>query len=210
MSLGMLRMLIGVTKTHGATEELIKKEEEFDRPMMEMSRMFRRRQPALRPPEPPTIRYGTPEPHRIELPVQPQAPQKLANTASTLHELKRRLAKELYRIEMDLAGGGRIDNVVCDCLAKKHHLGIEATAEELMSYDTDPIYGQVIKWMNDHLPVFEPAEIEKRPPSFYQAMAPEVRMFRKQVMGTESIESMLSKSDQEKVSRRKRGMEAQE
>ncbi len=216
MSLGMLRMLIGVTKSHGATEDLIKKQEEFDRPFQEMSRMFRRRQPALRPPEPPTIRYGTPEPHRIELPAVPQQPKPDApTTAETVHELKRRLAKELYRVELDLQGGARIAKKPCDCLSRaKHTGGIEATAEELMSYENNPIYGQLIQWLNDHEAVFEPSEIAKHPPSFYQAMTPEVRMFRKQVMGTESLESMLSAEDQKKLktkmSARQEGMEASE
>jgi hypothetical protein len=117
---------------------------------------------------------------------------RLANTPDTLAMLKRRLAKELYRMEMDLQNGGRIPTkaggaVSCDCLGQKHSLGIEATAEELMSYDKNPVYGKVISWMNTHAPVFDPAEIEKRPPEYYQQLTPEVRSFRKEVLGTEKM-----------------------
>jgi hypothetical protein len=112
----------------------------------------------------------------------------LPTTAETLKELKRRLAKELYRVELDLQSGARISGKPCDCLSKaKHSAGIEATAEELMSYEANPLYGRVISWVNSHATVFEPSEIAKRPPEYYQAIAPEVRAFRKEVMGTEKM-----------------------
>ena len=108
----------------------------------------------------------------------------MPTTAETLAELKRRLGKELYRAEMDLQGGARIAGKPCDCLSAKHRGGIEATAEELMSYERNPVYGQVIDWFNQHAPEFEPAEIAKRPPEYYQGLAPEVRALRKQVVTT--------------------------
>jgi hypothetical protein len=112
----------------------------------------------------------------------------LPTTAETLKELKHRLAKELYRVELDLQSGARISGKPCDCLSKaKHSAGIEATAEELMSYEANPLYGKVISWVNSHATVFEPSEIAKRPPEYYQAIAPEVRAFRKEVMGTEKM-----------------------
>ena len=105
--------------------------------------------------------------------------------------LKDRLGKELYRIELDLQDGGRIAGKPCDCLSKKHRLGIEATAEELMSYERNPVYGDIAAWMSSHSPTFEPQVIAETPASFYQQLAPEVRAFRKQVMGTEDIGSIL-------------------
>lgn len=124
----------------------------------------------------------------------------LASTSDTVEELRRRLGKELYRVELDLQGGGRIGGKPCDCLSRaKHSAGIEATAEELMSYEVNPLYGKVIQWVNDHAPVFEPAEIANHPPEFYQAMAPEIRAFRKAVMGTEKLSAMISPQDREKV-----------
>ena len=38
----------------------------------------------------------------------------MPTTAETVDELRRRLAKELYRMELDLVGGGRIPNRACD------------------------------------------------------------------------------------------------
>ena len=123
----------------------------------------------------------------------------LATTEETIDELKRRLGKELYRMEMDLQGGGRIANRPCDCLSKKHTLGIEATAEELMSYEANPVYGQIVSWLRAHEAEFEPEEIAKRPPDYYQSLAPEVRRFRKQVMGTGKLGPLLSTEEKEMV-----------
>lgn len=119
ISFGLLRVLTGVVKSHGATEDYIKKEEEFDRPMVQAMRELRRPRQMLRPPEPPTVRYGTPEPHVHQL-EQPQAQPgpALANTADTEAECRRRLAKELYKLELDLSGGLRIpanSGAPCDC-----------------------------------------------------------------------------------------------
>jgi len=84
-----------------------------------------------------------------------------------------------------------------NCLSKKHRFGLEATAEELMSYEHNPVHGQVIDWLNKKAPTFEPEQIAQHDPEYYRAMIPEVRMMRKQVMGTESLASLLS--SQEKV-----------
>ncbi|MFH1486990.1 MAG: hypothetical protein ABIH46_13035 [Chloroflexota bacterium] len=136
----------------------------------------------------------------LETPVLPVSSKlEMPTTQETLEELKRRLAKEIYDLERDLIGGGRIKGKPCDCLSKKHNFGIEATAEELMSYDTSPVYGQVINWMNNHLPVFQPSEIAKHPPAYYQAMAPEVRAFRKTIMGTESLMAILNEEEKKVV-----------
>ncbi len=122
-------------------------------------------------------------------------------TAETVEELRRRLGKELYRVELDLQGGGRLGprQLPCDCLSKKHNLGIEATAEELMSYEANPVYGQIITWLDKHAAEFEPAEIAQHPPSHYQALTPEVREFRKAVMGTEKLVALLSPQEQKEV-----------
>ena len=116
----------------------------------------------------------------------------MPTTAETTVELKRRLGKELYRMELDLQNGGRIAGKPCDCLGSKHHLGIEATAEELMSYEKNPVYGKVVSWLDKHSKEFEPSEIAKKPPEYYQGLTPEIRQFRKEVMGTEALTSLLS------------------
>jgi len=111
-------------------------------------------------------------------------PISMPSTEDTVQELKRRLAKELYRMEMDLQAGARIANRPCDCLGHKHNLGLEATAEELMSYEAAPVYGEIITWLRTHEAEFEPSEIAKRPPEYYHKLVPEVRRFRKEIMGT--------------------------
>lgn len=155
-----------------------------------------------------------PASHTAPAPVSPKAPAqattsssvpgalppgKMPNTAETVTELKRRLGKELYRMELDLQGGGRIAGKPCDCLSAKHHFGIEATAEELMSYETNPVYGRVVSWLKQHEKEFEPAEIAKREPDYYRKLTPSVRLFRKEIMGTEKVGALLSKQEKEQV-----------
>lgn len=104
-------------------------------------------------------------------------------------------------MELDLQGGGRLGprQAPCDCLSRKHHLGIEATAEELMSYETSPLYGQIVSWLNQHAAEFEPAEISKRPSHYYQALTPEIRAFRKELMGTEHLLPLLNEKEKEEL-----------
>jgi len=130
----------------------------------------------------------------------------LPTTDETIHELKRRLAKELYRMEMDLAGGGRIAGKPCDCLSGKHHLGLEATAEELIPMEANPVYAKVINWLNSHREKFEIAEIARNDPGYYQSLAPELRELRKQILGTENLVAMLNDEEKQKVVEKAKGM----
>ena len=104
-------------------------------------------------------------------------------TEETIQALKARLVKELYRLELDLQGGLRIAGKPCDCAGAKHNVGVEATAEELMSYEANPLYGEVIDWYRRRLPEFDPAVISTKPVDYYRAMTPEVRSFRKALVG---------------------------
>jgi len=113
-------------------------------------------------------------------------------TEQTIRQLRRRLGKELYKAELDLAAGLRFDSLPCDCLDQKHSLMLEAAAEEMMSYEQNPVYGQIIDWLRLHQNEFPPEEIAKRSPEHYQAMAPEIRNFRKRVMGSEALSAMRS------------------
>jgi len=81
-----------------------------------------------------------------------------------------------------------------NCLSAKHSLGLEAMAEELMSYSDDAVFGDITNWLRDHETEFEPAEIGKREPEYYKKMAPSLRNFRKRVMGTEELQSLLKNS----------------
>lgn len=138
---------------------------------------------------PPPTGSASPTPVTVEL----------ATTSDTLEELKRRLGKELYKLELDLQGGLRIAGKPCDCASAKHNFGVEATAEELIAYEKNPIYGQVIDWYRSHLPEFQPSEIIKHPESHYQSLVPELRAFRKQVMGTEKLSVLVSPREREAV-----------
>jgi hypothetical protein len=129
----------------------------------------------------------------------PRATVALASTTDTIEELRRRLGKELYRMELDLQGGGRINGRPCDCLSDKHHFGVEGTAEELMSYEHNPVYGQVVAWYKSKLPDFQPATIAGHEPDYYRAMIPQVRAFRKEVMGTERIAALLTSEERKNV-----------
>jgi len=135
----------------------------------------------------------------VSRPTSASLPTPLPTTEETIQELKRRLGKELYRMELDLQAGARIANRPCDCLGAKHNLGLEATAEELMSYETNPIYGEIIDWLHRHELEFEPEEIAKKPPEYYQSLAPEVRRFRKEVMGTETASKELTLDEAKKL-----------
>lgn len=103
----------------------------------------------------------------------------MPTTQETIAALRDRLVKELYRLEMDLQGGARIAGKPCDCLSRKHLQGIEATAEELMSYESKPIYGEIVNWLEQHRAEFEPSVIASVDPAYYQSLAPEIREFRK-------------------------------
>lgn len=121
------------------------------------------------------------------------APLEMPTTEQTISALRQRLARELYQVDLDLKAGARIAGLPCDCLTKGKHLGgLEAAAEELMSYEVNPVYGQIIEWVNRHAPEFEPSEIVKKEPAYFQSMAPEVRAFRKAVLGTEELSTMLT------------------
>ena len=132
---------------------------------------------------------------------RPSERPEMPTTAETVQELKRRLAKELWRMESDLITGGRINNAPCDCFLK-HTIGVEALSEELISMDKNPIYGRILVWLNGHAPEFPVEEVAKRPPEHYQALAPEVRAFRKELMGTEKLVALLTPEETEQVTKK--------
>lgn len=112
----------------------------------------------------------------------------LPTSAETTHELKRRLARELYRAELDLAGGLKIAGKACDCLEYKHSVGLEAAAEELVSQDPgNPVYKEILHWTNDNLPkvtveAIQSGKFDKE----YPQMAAKFKEFRKRVVGTDA------------------------
>jgi len=117
----------------------------------------------------------------------------LPTTEETRQVLRRRLAKELYRAELDLAGGLRIAGKPCDCLDSKHSLGLEATAEELISSEPDnPIYREILIWLKQNHPKVTIEAIGSgRYDEEYPAMAGQFREFRKRIMGTTALTAMI-------------------
>jgi hypothetical protein len=117
----------------------------------------------------------------------------LPTTEETRQVLRRRLAKELYRAELDLAGGLRISGKPCDCLDSKHSLGLEATAEELISSEPDnPVYQEILVWLQDNRPKLTIEAISSgQHDNEYPQMAAQFRGFRKRIMGTTALTAMI-------------------
>ena len=117
----------------------------------------------------------------------------LPTTEETRQVLRRRLAKELYRAELDLAGGLRIAGKPCDCLDSKHSLGLEATAEELIpSEPGNLVYQEILVWLQDNRPKLTIEAISSgQHDNEYPQMAAQFRGFRKRIMGTTALTAMI-------------------
>jgi len=129
----------------------------------------------------------------VELPQQPVTSQPSASridlptSEETTVELRRRLAKELYRAELDLAAGMKIAGKPCDCLSNKHTLMLESAAEELISQDPGNagVYQEIIDWIPRNARKVTPEAIQSgKYTSEYPTMANEFKAFRKRVMGS--------------------------
>jgi hypothetical protein len=142
----------------------------------------------------PTINtpQASPQPARFVPQTVPSA--SLPTREETNVELKRRLAKELYRAELDLAGGLHIAGKPCDCLDNKHTLGIEAAAEELVSADpSNHVYLDIIQWINEnHSKLTVEAIRSRNYAGQYPMMASEFKDFRKRVMGTIALSAPVA------------------
>lgn len=117
---------------------------------------------------------------------------KMPTREETSRELKRRLARELYKAELDLAAGLLIAGKPCDCLDVKHSLEIEATAEEMISQEPDnPVYREIVQWLKDNLDKVSVQAIESGQfKEEYPTMASQFKDFRKRVMGTAAFSAM--------------------
>ncbi|MDP2730343.1 MAG: hypothetical protein Q8O55_07665 [Dehalococcoidales bacterium] len=135
------------------------------------------------------------EPEPPESPIHRPAAELGAKTSNismptseeTTEELKRRLAKELYRMELDLAAGLKIAGKPCDCGSNKHTLMLEAAAEELISQDPGnaSVYQSIINWIPANRSKIIPEAIQTgKYASEYPRMANEFKMFRKGVLGS--------------------------
>lgn len=118
-------------------------------------------------------------------------------TDQTVKELNRRLAKELYKAELDLVAGLKIEGNPCDCLSEKHALELEAASEELISYGTgNPVYAEIITWLKQNQPKITPEAVATGSyDKEYPAMAAQFRDFRKRVLGTTNIRAMVGPAE---------------
>ena len=175
---------------HAAREERLKRD-------MEALERLERQLPATRPaPSSTASRGGTANP-RLET----------AGTQETIAWQRRELAKELYRLQMNLAAGGMINGKPCDCLSGKHALGLEALAEETMAMHQDPIYLEIAGWTKELDAKGTPEAIASgKYKEDYQRMAHEARGFRKRLLGTVDTPAALTGEERERVLKRAQAM----
>ena len=119
-------------------------------------------------------------------------------TEETLAQLKRRLAKECYKTELDLANGLLINGKPCDCLNDKHALFFESICEELIPLDPqNPIYLEILDWVKAALPkATSEAIMSGRYAAEYPLMASQMRDFRKRLTGSTSRLAMTEPKKQ--------------
>lgn len=147
------------------------------------------------------VPLAVPPIHRAPLAL-PSAPVALAvsstislpTSAETASELKRRLGRELYKAELDLAGGLLIAGKPCTCLESKHTLELEAAAEELIPEDPDnSVYLEIIQWIStNQYKVTVDAIHSGEYKAEYPGMAHVFKTFRKRVMNTEGFDGKSS------------------
>lgn len=118
----------------------------------------------------------------------------LPTTRETVDELKKRLGREMYRLQLDLVAGGRIAGKPCDCLHKHTEMGLIPIVEELATMDANPVYDQILRWSDEHLPEFTIEAVSQNDPKRYRSLAPSIRNLRKELLGTEVLSSLSSSS----------------
>ena len=142
-------------------------------------------------PEPPVSSPGASQSPTV-------AASPMPTTEETITELKRQLAKEMYRFQIDLARGCKIAGKPCDCCDKHPLLGIESMAEELIPMDpSNPIYHECTQWIKANAQKLTvEASASGAYDKEYPHMAATWREFRKQLLGTESLIAMTASQEQ--------------
>ena len=115
--------------------------------------------------------------------------------------LKKRLALELYKAEIDLADKLKIFGNPCDCMDYKHNLEIQAVAEELVPKEPEnPVFSEIVKWLNDNA---EKVTLEASASGVYDDEYPQMAElfsdFRKRTVGTLSRDYFISAEDARRV-----------
>jgi len=126
------------------------------------------------------------EPDEVPIPQKTSTKIELPTSEETTQELKRRLARELYRAELDLANGLMIAGKPCDCLSNKHTLEIDASAEELVSQDPEnSVYQEIRSWIVKNQSKLTPeAILSGQFKQEYPRMALQFKNFRKRILGS--------------------------
>jgi len=157
--------------------------------------------PATRPQSPTTTPpvNSTVVSEVAETTIAPVAPSVgMPTTEETVTDLKRRLAKEMYRFQLDLASSCKIAGKPCDCCEKHPLLAIESLAEELVPMDpSNPIYYECTQWIKANA---EKLTVEASASGAYDKeypyMAATWREFRKNLLDTESLGAMIAPEKQ--------------
>ena len=134
------------------------------------------------------------------------SPGALPTTEETILHCKRRLATELYRFELDLVDKCKIMGKACDCCEKHPAIGFHAMAGELIPMEPrNTVYAEIMAWVDGNARrLTMEASASGQFDEEYPVMASQVREFRKRVMGTESVETLLSKQEKDWGERRKK------
>jgi len=137
-----------------------------------------------------------PQSSRTQVIVSSRSNVALPNREETTNELKRRLAKELYKAELDLANGLMIAGKPCDCLSNKHTLELDACTEELISQDPDNnVYQEIQAWIPANQYKLTPeAILSGQYKQDYPHMALQFKEFRKRVLGSDARSSIIPQS----------------
>lgn len=117
----------------------------------------------------------------------------LPSTEETTRHLRDRLQRFLSDFEDDLVDGGRIAGKPCDCL-EKHSSKIRGVCLELSSMDEQPLYTDIINWLDAHEDIFSLSQVNNNSPDIYRHMTPEIRRYRKLISGTEPIPQLEGRS----------------
>lgn len=68
-----------------------------------------------------------------------------------------------------------------------------------MSYERNPVYQNIINWLKQHEVDLRVESIAQHEPKFYQDKLPEVRAFRKEVIGTEKLGALLTSDERQRA-----------
>ncbi|MBA7535388.1 hypothetical protein ES705_27641 [subsurface metagenome] len=122
-------------------------------------------------------------------------------TEETIAYQKKEIGKEILLLEKHLVQGCRIPPITgkpCDCCSPKHTVTIEALALETYGITGAPIYQELAEWAKEIEGKTTVPEIESGQHN-YGNDAVRAREYRKRILGSESLEALLSSPERDQV-----------